>query len=299
MTARQCNDAITAARLSYCQRLQRVTSFNAHWFVHEAFCDAEHFPGHGGGKQAHLNIFGHKLEYVINRGVEAAQVHLVRLVKHEHLDIGDAENATVNVAADTSGRTDNNVDAFFQLEDLIALIGASDADQALRLHEAAELQDHLFDLLRQLAGGSEDEGLAGAVFDVDALQNTDCDSCSLAASAVNLTNSVVAPDEGKEALLLQSGRLLKTEIINAAEEVLVELKGVEGLECFRPVALDIRSFRGSVALTVKRFGHFESNIRGSRVQLLFVPLLSLRNPGGTMHFAACRVACRRANAAKL
>jgi hypothetical protein len=128
--------------------------------VHEALHDAEHFPGHGGGKHAHLNLLGHKLEYIINRGFEAAQEHLAHFVQHEHLDIGDAKNATVNVAADRSGRTDNNVDAFFQLEDVIALVGASDADQALRLHEVAELQDHLFDLLRKLAGGSEEEGLA-------------------------------------------------------------------------------------------------------------------------------------------
>ncbi len=125
--------------------------------------------------------------------------HLVRLVQHEHLDVGDAEGATVDHVVDTAGSTNDNVDAFLQLADVIAHVGASDAGVALHLHEVTELDDHLLDLLRELAGGSEEECLTGAVLDVDALQVTDCKSGGLACSTLSLANRVAAPDERKDA----------------------------------------------------------------------------------------------------
>lgn len=220
--------------------------------------DVVYFAGHGSGEQAHLHLLRHKLEYIINLVFEAAREHLVGLVQHEHLDVRHAEGAAVDHIVNTAGGTDDNVDAFLQLADVVSHVGASDAGVALRLHEVAELDDHFLDLLGQLAGGREEKGLAGAVLDVDTLQHTDGEGRGLASSTLSLANRVATQDEGTNALLLDGGRLFKTVGINAAEEVFVELESIEGFNCVRPVALNVSLVKGSIEC----FGHFESFRRG-------------------------------------
>jgi hypothetical protein len=63
---------------------------------------------------------------------------------------------------------------------------------ALDGHEVADGDDDLLDLLGQLAGGGEDEGLAGLDGGVDLLQDGDGEGGGLAGAGLGLGDDVVA-----------------------------------------------------------------------------------------------------------
>jgi hypothetical protein len=63
---------------------------------------------------------------------------------------------------------------------------------ALDGHEVADGDDDLLDLLGQLAGGGEDEGLAGLDGGVDLLQDGDGEGGGLASAGLGLGDDVVA-----------------------------------------------------------------------------------------------------------
>ncbi len=216
--------------------------------------DVVYVARHGGGKQAYLNLLRHKLEYIINLVFETAREHLVRLVENEHLDVAGAECTPIDHVIYAAGGANNNVDAFLQLANIVPNIGTSDARVALGLHEVSELDDNLLNLLGQFAGRCKEKRLAGAILDIDALQYTDSKGGCLACSTLRLANGVTSPDQRKDTFLLDSRRLFETVGINAAEKIFVELERIEGLNCFRPVALNVGLVKGGI----KSFGHFGS-----------------------------------------
>ena len=139
----------------YLQRELVLLHEDSHGVAHEVLSDVVHVAGHGGGKQAHLNLLRHKLEYIINLILEAAREHLVGLVEDEHLDVAGAKGAAVDHVVHAAGGADNDVNALLQLADVVSHIGSSDAGVALGLHEVTELDDNFLDLLGQLAGRSK------------------------------------------------------------------------------------------------------------------------------------------------
>ncbi len=60
---------------------------------------------------------------------------------------------------DTARRADNNVLADVQLAHVLAHARAPDTGVALRPHVVAQRHHHLLDLLRQLTGRGQDQGL--------------------------------------------------------------------------------------------------------------------------------------------
>ena len=168
---------------SYCQWPALVLLLDdANRVAHEVLGEFVHFAGNSGAEQAHLNLLRHKLEYIINQVFEATRAHLVCLMEDEHLDVGDKEGAPVDHVVNTAGAASNNVHAFLQLADFVLHVAASDAREALRLHEVTEPDDDLVEVRGMLAGGREDKGLAVSVFYVDALQHADSESDVLACS---------------------------------------------------------------------------------------------------------------------
>ena len=63
---------------------------------------------------------------------------------------------------------------------------------ALNVHEVANGDDDLLDLLGQLTGGSKDKSLALLQVGVDLLQNGDGESSGLASTGLGLSNDIVA-----------------------------------------------------------------------------------------------------------
>jgi len=61
---------------------------------------------------------------------------------------------------DTAGGTDDDLGAVLEGLHVITDAGATNAGVALNVHEVTDGDDDLLDLLSQLTGGSEDQGLA-------------------------------------------------------------------------------------------------------------------------------------------
>lgn len=70
-----------------------------------------------------------------------------------------AEGAAVDHVEDTTGGTDDDVDALLELGHVLTDVGTTDAGVALDVHVIAEGDDDLLDLLSELTGGGEDERL--------------------------------------------------------------------------------------------------------------------------------------------
>ena len=128
--------------------------------AHESLGDLEDVEGHGRREEADLDLLGEELEDVIDLILETAGKHLVGLVEHELFDAVQAEGTTVDHVEDTAGGADDDVDAALEDADVVTDGGTTDAGVDLDLHVVAEGDDDLLDLLGQLTGRGQDEGLA-------------------------------------------------------------------------------------------------------------------------------------------
>ena len=97
---------------------------------------------------------------ITNLVLEPAGEHLVGLVKNKHLDVVGAEGLALQHVEDTPRGADNDVNA--GLEDALVLADAGPADAGVDLDAevVAEGPHDLLDLLGELSGRGEDEGLA-------------------------------------------------------------------------------------------------------------------------------------------
>jgi hypothetical protein len=73
--------------------------------------------------------------------------------------VSSPEDLTGDHVEDAAGRADHNVLADVQLAHVLADARAPDAGVALRPHVVPQRHHHLLDLLRQLTGRGQDQGL--------------------------------------------------------------------------------------------------------------------------------------------
>lgn len=93
---------------------------------------------------------------------------------------------------DTAGGTNDDLGAVLQSLHVIADAGAANAGVALNVHEVADGDDDLLDLLSKLTGGCEDQSLARLDVGVDLLQDGDREGGGLAGTRLGLGNDIVA-----------------------------------------------------------------------------------------------------------
>lgn len=160
--------------------------------THELGGDLEDVLGHGGGEQDNLGGLREQLEDVVDLLGETARQHLIGLVEDELLHAVGLEDATLDHVVDTAGGTDNDLRAVLEGLHVIANAGATNAGVALDLHEVADGDNDLLDLLGKLTGGSEDEGLASLDIRVDLLEDRDGEGGGLAGTGLSLGDNVVA-----------------------------------------------------------------------------------------------------------
>ena len=146
---------------------------DAHGLAHELVGHLQDLQGHGGAEQGALHLLGQELEHVVNLLLEAPAQHLVRLVKHEQLHVRQLERAPVDHVVDAAGRAHHHVHAVAQLGDVVAHRRAAHAGVHLHGHEVPQRDQHLHNLLRQLARGRQHQRLALADGGVDGLQDAD------------------------------------------------------------------------------------------------------------------------------
>jgi hypothetical protein len=124
--------------------------------------------------------------------------HLVGLVEDEHLHVVGLEEATLDHVLNTAGGTDDDLGAVLEGLHVVTNAGAANAGVALNVHEVANSDDDLLDLLSELTGGSQDQGLAGLQLVVDLLEDGDREGGGLAGTGLGLGNDIVALDDGQD-----------------------------------------------------------------------------------------------------
>lgn len=118
--------------------------------------------------------------------------HLVGLIEDEHLHAVGLQEAALDHVLDTAGGADDNLGTILEGLHVIADAGTTNAGVALDVHEVTDGDDDLLDLLSQLTGRGEDEGLAGLQVGVDLLQDRDGEGGGLAGTRLGLGNDIVA-----------------------------------------------------------------------------------------------------------
>jgi len=83
-------------------------------------------------------------------------------------------------------------------------------------------------LLSEFSGRGQDEGLGVGGLSVDELEDADRESGGLSSAGLGLGDCVLALHEGDDTLLLDDGRLFETVTENASQQVLLDVKLLEG-----------------------------------------------------------------------
>lgn len=151
---------------------------------------------------------------MVGRRKGAYRKHLVGLIEDEHLHGVGAEEAALDHIVDTTRGSDHDLGAVLEGLHVIANTGSTNAGVALDVHEVADGDNDLLDLLGQLAGGSKDQGLALLHTGVDLLENGNGESSRLASTGLGLGDHIVTLDDGHDSTLLDSRRALETVGVN-------------------------------------------------------------------------------------
>ncbi len=91
---------------------------------------------------------------------------------------------------DTAGRADDDLGAILDGLDVITNGSTTNASMGVDVHEVANGDDDLLNLLSQLTGGSKDKSLALLQLGVDVLKDRDGEGGSLASPRLGLGNNV-------------------------------------------------------------------------------------------------------------
>lgn len=144
------------------------------------------------------------------RRPESYREHFIGLVKNEHLHGIRLEETALDHVVDTARSADDDLGAVLEGLHVVAHTGSTNASVALNLHEVANGDDHLLDLLSKLTRGCQDQGLTLLEIVVNLLENGNGKRGRLASSRLGLGNDVVALDDRHDGALLNSRRSLKT-----------------------------------------------------------------------------------------
>tara|TARA_R110002003_G_scaffold126_15_gene11549 strand:+ start:875 stop:1165 length:291 start_codon:yes stop_codon:yes gene_type:complete len=89
------------------------------------------------------------------------------------------QDTALDHVLDTAGRADDDLGTVLERLHVVTDAGTANACVAGDVHEVTDGDNDLLDLLGQLAGGGEDEGLAGLDVGVDFLEGRDGEGGSL------------------------------------------------------------------------------------------------------------------------
>ena len=99
--------------------------------------------------------------------------HLIGLIEEELLDAVESEGTPIDHVEDTTGGSDNNVDAALERSNVVADGGSTDARVNRDVHVVAQSNDNLLDLLGELTSGGQDKGLALTELSVELGEGSD------------------------------------------------------------------------------------------------------------------------------
>lgn len=91
---------------------------------------------------------------------------------------------------DTAGGANNDLGTILNRLDVVTNGGATNASVGIDVHEVADGDDNLLDLLGQLTGGGKNESLALLELGIDVLKDRDGEGGSLASTGLSLGDNV-------------------------------------------------------------------------------------------------------------
>ena len=138
---------------------------------HEVLGQLQDVHGHGSREERNLDLAGEILEDILNLLLESTGEHLVGLIEHEDLEVVALEETLLHHVVHTAGGSDNDVHSLLEDLDLVADDGSTDASVDLDANELTDLLNDEGDLLGQLSGGGDHEGLGMDGRGVHDLQN--------------------------------------------------------------------------------------------------------------------------------
>ena len=172
--------------------------------------DAANRVRHRRGEQRHLLRLGRVLEDALHVLLEAHVEHLVRLVEHEELQVGDVQRALLQVVDHTTRRTHDDLGAPAQAGKLdavgLAAVDGQDVHAAQVVGEGLEGVRHL---QRQLARRRQHERLRVALFRVDLGEHRQRERRGLAGTRLRQADHVAALHQQRDGLRLNRRGLLE------------------------------------------------------------------------------------------
>merc|ERR1712087_881019 len=211
---------------------------DSHRLSHEPGRHLQHLGRHRSGQEDHLDLLVEMPEYVVDLVLEPSAQHLVSLVQDKLLDVIRAQNLSADHVEDSAGGAHHDVLAMVQLPHVLLDGGPTNTGVALSPHVVSQGHYHLLDLLGQLPGRRQDQGLRLPQAGVDLLQDGDGEGGGLASTGLSLSDNVHTLDAGDDSSLLDSRRFLKTIGIDTPQELLLQVHVIEVLTNLLPVGVD-------------------------------------------------------------
>ena len=118
--------------------------------------------------------------------------HLVGLVENEHPHGIGVQKAAINHVMNATGGPNDHLGAILESFHVLSDTSTTNTSMALDIHKISNCNNDLLDLLGELSGGCEDQGLALLDVGFDLLENRDGESCSLSRARLSLSNHIIA-----------------------------------------------------------------------------------------------------------
>ena len=140
--------------------------------------------------------------------------------------------AALEVIDDAAGGADDDLRSAFEVGEVVGEATAAHEDGGFEAGGAGEEVEHGADLLGELAGWGEDDGLAFAEAGIADLHGRQAEGDGLTSAGLGLTDDIAAVEQQRDGLLLDWGRLLELERGEGGEHAVGEIQRREGC---RPV----------------------------------------------------------------
>ena len=185
--------------------------------------------GHRGAKQRRQAVIGHARRDRLDVLGEAHAQHLVSLVQHEHAHVRQVECALLDQVDDTARGAHDDLRAALKRADLGTVGGAAvHGDDVEAGGARSEILNGLGALHRELARGSQDQGLDVALIGVDDGQQRQTEGGRLAGTRLGDTHDVAQLKERRDRGGLDRGGDAEPHIGDGLEDLLGQSEAREG-----------------------------------------------------------------------
>lgn len=179
------------------------------------------------------------MEDLVDVLLETSAQDLVGLVQAEHGQVVGLEEALAHHVQHPAWGAHDDMGLVSERLLLSTDVGTTGGAVNDALEMLAKGLDDTLDLLGELPGWGEDEGLGLLDTGIDVLQDADGESTRFTGTGLSLSEGVSSLDDGKNALLLDLRGLLVTVTEDSSEKIGGQAKLLEGIDLFRPVGLDV------------------------------------------------------------